>query len=77
MEKEQFLFLSYIAKMEKGTKPIDEKIDIEKLILTPSFYKHLVKRGIIKDKQMIFKGYPIELDFNKHADIWGILGKRK
>ena len=44
-------------------------------VLSPNFYKYMVKKNLINDGQMKFRSYPIELDSDEYADIWGMTGK--
>lgn len=74
MQEQMVMFLGAIYKSERGLKPY-EKLDIDKLILSPNFYKYMVKKNLINDGQMKFRNYSIELDYNEYADIWGMTGK--
>ena len=74
MKEQMVMFLSVIYKSERGLKPY-EKLEIDKLILSPNFYKYMVKKNLINDGQIIFRNYPIELDYDENADIWGMTGK--
>ena len=74
MQEQMVMFLGAIYKSERGLKPYD-KLDIDTLILSPNFYKYMVKKNLINDGQMKFRKYPIELDYDEYADIWGMTGK--
>ena len=74
MQEQMVMFLGAIYKSERGLKPYD-KLDIDTLILSPSFYKYMVKKNLINVGQMKFRKYPIELDYDEYADIWGMTGK--
>jgi hypothetical protein len=74
MKEQMVMFLGTIYKSERGLKPY-EKLDIDKLILSPNFYKYIIKKNLINDGQMKFRNYPIELDYDENADIWGMTGK--
>jgi len=74
MSEQMVMFLGAIYKSERGLKPY-EKLNIDKLILSPNFYKYMVKKNLINDGKMIFRNYPIEFDYDENADIWGMTGK--
>lgn len=74
LQQQIVMFLGAIYKSEMGLKPYD-KLDIDTFILSPSFYKYMVKKNLINDGQMIFRNYPIEIDYDEGADVWGMTGK--
>ena len=66
-------FLKMFMSIAKGDKQVN--MEIESVVVNNEFYNYLVKKGLIKKGDKKFNKYPLKIDNDKYADVWGFNGK--
>ena len=68
-------FLKMFMDIQKGDRKV--KMNIKTVIVNNEFYNYLVKKGLIKKGDKKFNKYPLEIDNDIYADVWGFEGSEK
>lgn len=65
-------FLEYFTSIKNGSNKKIKDSKIDTIIFNPEFFNAFVEKGYMNKNIRQFQGYPVEIDYNKSADYWGM-----